>query len=86
MGANTVSQSSEVSNSDARSPDSQQVPDMSQVESENLLNLLYAIAEDQARKDGYVHRGITCNHCGMSPLRGIRFKCANCVDVNYHLL
>ncbi|KAI9320437.1 hypothetical protein BX666DRAFT_1196029 [Dichotomocladium elegans] len=25
-------------------------------------------------------RGITCNKCGMSPIRGIRFKCANCVD------
>ncbi|KAI8820750.1 uncharacterized protein EV422DRAFT_496563, partial [Fimicolochytrium jonesii] len=23
---------------------------------------------------------ITCNHCGTSPIRGIRFKCANCVD------
>ncbi|KAI8909873.1 hypothetical protein DFJ77DRAFT_433078, partial [Powellomyces hirtus] len=23
---------------------------------------------------------ITCNHCGVSPIRGFRFKCANCVD------
>ncbi|ORZ33782.1 hypothetical protein BCR44DRAFT_1415683 [Catenaria anguillulae PL171] len=49
-------------------------------ESQNLLNLLYSIAEDQARKEGYVHRGITCNHCGSSPIRGTRFKCSNCVD------
>ncbi|KAJ3187581.1 hypothetical protein HK101_009347 [Irineochytrium annulatum] len=49
-------------------------------ESKNLLTLLYSIAEDQARKDGYVHRSITCNHCGSSPVRGFRFKCANCVD------
>ncbi|KAJ3208891.1 hypothetical protein HDU67_006493 [Dinochytrium kinnereticum] len=49
-------------------------------ESKNLLNLLYSIAEDQARKDGYVHRSITCNHCGVSPVRGFRFKCAHCVD------
>ncbi|KAI9103710.1 hypothetical protein DFS34DRAFT_605545 [Phlyctochytrium arcticum] len=49
-------------------------------DSQNLLTLLYSIAEDQARKDGYVHRSITCNHCGLSPLRGTRYKCANCVD------
>lgn len=49
-------------------------------ESKNLINLLYSIAEDQARKDGFVHRSITCNHCNLSPVRGFRFKCANCVD------
>ncbi|CAG8481931.1 1747_t:CDS:2 [Diversispora eburnea] len=49
-------------------------------ESQNLLNLLYSIAEDQARKEGYIHRGITCNNCSSSPIRGIRYKCANCVD------
>ncbi|KAJ3362403.1 hypothetical protein GGF31_001595 [Allomyces arbusculus] len=49
-------------------------------ESGNLLNLLFSIAEDQARKEGYVHRGITCNHCGTSPIRGLRYKCSNCVD------
>lgn len=49
-------------------------------ESQNLLTLLYNISEDQARKEGYVHRSITCNHCGSSPIRGFRFKCANCVD------
>ncbi|KAI9152648.1 hypothetical protein H9P43_009444 [Blastocladiella emersonii ATCC 22665] len=54
--------------------------DAGKTESQNLLNLLYSIAEDQARKEGYIHRGITCNHCGMSPIRGTRFKCSNCVD------
>ncbi|KAJ1343605.1 hypothetical protein BSLG_001874 [Batrachochytrium salamandrivorans] len=49
-------------------------------ESKSLLQLLYSIAEDQARKEGYIHRSITCNHCGVSPVRGFRFKCANCVD------
>ncbi|KAI8922636.1 hypothetical protein BC831DRAFT_552785 [Entophlyctis helioformis] len=49
-------------------------------ESKHLLQLLYSIAEDQARKEGYVHRSITCNHCSTSPVRGYRFKCANCVD------
>ena len=49
-------------------------------ESRNLLSLLYAIAEDKAQLDGVIHRSITCNHCGVSPVRGWRFKCANCVD------
>lgn len=28
----------------------------------------------------YTIGGITCNKCGVSPIRGIRYKCANCVD------
>jgi len=27
-----------------------------------------------------VHRGITCNLCKVGPVRGIRYKCANCID------
>ncbi|KAG0267511.1 hypothetical protein BG011_004545 [Mortierella polycephala] len=45
-----------------------------------LMNLLYAIAEDQAAKEGHIHRGITCNSCGTVPIRGLRYKCANCQD------
>ncbi|KAI7870857.1 hypothetical protein BDF14DRAFT_1741027 [Spinellus fusiger] len=41
----------------------------------NLLHLLHAISDSQSRKGG-----ITCNKCNMSPVRGIRFKCANCID------
>lgn len=47
---------------------------------QHLLNLLFNIAEDQARKEGYIHRGITCNSCQASPICGIRYKCSNCVD------
>eukprot|EP00124_Ichthyophonus_hoferi_P005031 Ihof_evm3s647 gene=Ihof_evmTU3s647 len=53
---------------------------MNDKESQNLLNLLYTIAEDQARKEGYVHRGLICNSCQTTPIRGVRYKCANCVD------
>ncbi|KAI9816058.1 MAG: hypothetical protein M1827_002050 [Pycnora praestabilis] len=49
-------------------------------EGQSLLNLLYHIAEDQARREGYVHRGVTCNSCGSMPIRGIRYRCANCID------
>ncbi len=49
-------------------------------EGQNLLNLLYRIAEEQARKDGYVHRRVTCNSCNVMPIRGIRYSCANCLD------
>jgi hypothetical protein len=49
-------------------------------EGQNLLNLLYHIAEDQARRDGYIHRGVTCNSCGAMHIQGIRYRCANCID------
>ncbi|KAF8428196.1 hypothetical protein EV426DRAFT_332233 [Tirmania nivea] len=49
-------------------------------ENQNLLNLLYLIAEDQAKREGYVHRGVSCNSCSVQPIRGIRYRCANCVD------
>lgn len=49
-------------------------------ESQSLLNLLYHIAEEQARKDGYVHRRVSCNSCNVMPIRGIRYRCANCLD------
>jgi hypothetical protein len=49
-------------------------------EPQGLLHLMYHIAEDQARRDGYVHRGVTCNSCGMMPILGIRYRCSNCVD------
>ncbi|KNC71941.1 hypothetical protein SARC_15513, partial [Sphaeroforma arctica JP610] len=54
--------------------------DINNKESQNLLNLLYTIAEDQARQEGYVHRGLTCNSCHVGVIRGVRYKCANCAD------
>lgn len=54
--------------------------DVDAKEGQHLLNLLFNIAEDQARKEGYVHRGITCNSCQASPICGIRYKCSSCVD------
>lgn len=47
---------------------------------QSLLQLLYHIAEDQARREGYIHRGVTCNSCGTVPIRGIRYRCSNCAD------
>ncbi|KAI4146235.1 MAG: hypothetical protein L6R39_003533 [Caloplaca ligustica] len=47
---------------------------------QNLMNLLYRIAEDQAKKEGFVHRGVTCNSCNAMPVRGIRYRCTNCHD------
>ncbi|KAI9733118.1 MAG: hypothetical protein M1834_003665 [Cirrosporium novae-zelandiae] len=47
---------------------------------QGLLNLLYHIAAEQATREGYIHRGVTCNSCGMVPIRGIRYRCSNCLD------
>ncbi|CAF9906786.1 MAG: hypothetical protein ALECFALPRED_002647 [Alectoria fallacina] len=49
-------------------------------EGQNLGNLLWRIAEEQARKESYVHRGVTCNSCNTMPIKGIRYRCSNCVD------
>ena len=54
--------------------------DESKNDGQSLLNLLYYIAEDQSRKDGYVHRQVGCNQCNTHPIRGIRYRCANCAD------
>jgi Ca2+-binding EF-hand superfamily protein len=46
----------------------------------NLKQMLYYIAEDQSRTEGYVHRSVKCNQCDTKPIRGIRWRCANCAD------
>ncbi|KAI4284363.1 MAG: hypothetical protein L6R38_001469 [Xanthoria sp. 2 TBL-2021] len=47
---------------------------------QNVMNLLYRIAEDQAKKEGFVHRGVNCNSCNAMPICGIRWRCSNCPD------
>ncbi|KAI7826444.1 hypothetical protein BX661DRAFT_206025 [Kickxella alabastrina] len=47
-----------------------------------LLHLLCTLAEDVSRRNGIVHRGTTCNSCRETPIRGVRYKCAQCADVD----
>ena len=49
-------------------------------ERRNVMSLVYRVAEDEARKDNYVHRGVMCNGCRIQPIQGIRYSCANCPD------
>ncbi|KAF2703918.1 hypothetical protein K504DRAFT_462996 [Pleomassaria siparia CBS 279.74] len=49
-------------------------------EGQTLQRTLYHIAEDRARQEGVIHRGITCNGCDTKPIRGTRWRCANCAD------
>ncbi|KAF3042517.1 hypothetical protein E8E11_007791 [Didymella keratinophila] len=49
-------------------------------EGQTLQRTLYHIAEERARQEGVIHRGITCNGCDEKPIRGTRWHCANCVD------
>ncbi|KAL8837024.1 MAG: hypothetical protein Q9170_002678 [Blastenia crenularia] len=63
-----------------RSDEAEDENDGESSQDQNLLNLLYRIAEDQAKKEGFVHRGVTCNSCNVLPIRGIRYRCANCLD------
>ncbi|KAK5130786.1 hypothetical protein LTR08_001676 [Meristemomyces frigidus] len=45
--------------------------------SQGIKGLLYYIAEEDARRKAYEHRGILCNECG-EQIRGLRWKCINC--------
>lgn len=47
---------------------------------EGLKGLLYYIAQDDARRKAYEHRGIRCEECGECPIRNTRFHCLNCPD------
>lgn len=49
-------------------------------EAPTILNALHMYSQDSAKLDAYIHRSITCNHCSTSPIRGLRYKCANCPD------
>ncbi|EGD81054.1 hypothetical protein PTSG_10998 [Salpingoeca rosetta] len=42
--------------------------------------MVFHVAEDLTLRDGVVHRGVACNHCKATPIKGIRYKCANCPD------
>ncbi|TLS24351.1 hypothetical protein PpBr36_08498 [Pyricularia pennisetigena] len=47
---------------------------------QNMVSLLFRVSEDNARRNSYVHRGCACNACGIVPIRGVRYRCANCAD------
>ncbi len=47
---------------------------------QNIVGLLFRVSEDSARRSAFVHRGCACNACGIVPIRGIRYRCANCAD------
>ncbi|KAJ2161255.1 hypothetical protein GGF46_001597 [Coemansia sp. RSA 552] len=47
-----------------------------------ILHLLCTIAEDQSRRNGIIHPGTTCNGCQETPIRGTRYKCSQCANVD----
>lgn len=49
---------------------------------QGLKGLLYYIAEEKAKREAYEHRGIRCDSCNESPIRGVRWHCLNCPDVD----
>lgn len=44
-----------------------------------LLSLLYTSTENHTT-NGYIHRGVNCNMCGVGPIKGTRYRCSECVD------
>ncbi|KAL2128513.1 hypothetical protein VTI74DRAFT_9086 [Chaetomium olivicolor] len=57
-----------------------QYGDQQQRAGQNIVSLLFRVSEDNARRNAYVHRGCMCNGCNITPIRGIRYRCANCAD------
>lgn len=47
---------------------------------QNTVQLLFRVSEEATIRNSYIHRGCVCNACGTVPIRGIRYKCANCAD------
>ncbi|KAJ1729141.1 hypothetical protein LPJ61_003670 [Coemansia biformis] len=45
-----------------------------------LMHLLCIVSDDQARRNGTIHRGTSCNSCQETPIRGMRYKCAQCAN------
>jgi Ca2+-binding EF-hand superfamily protein len=56
--------------------------DQAEEPAQGLKGLLYYIAEEKAKREAYEHRGIRCDSCNESPIRGIRWHCLNCPDVD----
>lgn len=56
------------------------LPTSYQRSGQNIVQLLFRVSEDATRRNAYVHRGCACNSCGTVPIRGIRYRCANCAD------
>jgi Ca2+-binding EF-hand superfamily protein len=69
-----------VAGTEASMSDDDQDEDVMDPEGQTLQRTLYHIAEDRARLEGVIHRGITCNGCDEKPIRGTRWHCANCFD------
>ncbi|GAB7358542.1 hypothetical protein MBLNU230_g2604t1 [Neophaeotheca triangularis] len=51
--------------------------------SQGIKGLLYFIAEHDATQKAYEHRGIHCDSCGEQPIKGIRWHCLNCPNLDY---
>ena len=56
------------------------LPQSYQRNGQNVVQLLFRVSEDATRRNAYVHRGCACNSCGVVPIRGVRYRCANCAD------
>jgi Ca2+-binding EF-hand superfamily protein len=69
-----------VAGTEVSGSDDDQDDDAMDPEGQTLQRTLYHIAEDRARLEGVIHRGITCNGCDEKPIRGTRWHCANCFD------
>lgn len=47
---------------------------------QETLPLLFNLAEQHHNSKSSVNHGVSCNYCGMSPIRGVRYRCLECPD------
>lgn len=47
---------------------------------QETLPLLFKLAEHHHNSKSSVNHGVSCNYCGMSPIRGVRYRCLECPD------
>lgn len=38
---------------------------------------------EDVESENYIHNGVTCDGCGKSPIKGIRYKCVHCDEYNF---
>ncbi|KAF2148729.1 hypothetical protein K461DRAFT_246812 [Myriangium duriaei CBS 260.36] len=65
---------------DAETLDAGSEVDEDENKDQGLKALLYHIAEEEAKKQAYIHRGTRCDNCGKLPITGVRWHCINCPD------
>ena len=59
---------------------SPEVIESAKIEQENPFQINNNNNQNNGNSNAVVHKGITCDGCGIKPIVGVRYKCAQCED------